>query len=276
MKLTRILKYKVYGDDVKELQRLLRSQGYFKGAIGGNFLSATKGALVDFQLGHLGPNGKPLTVDGEVWPGHGTEWALNNPSGQTQKSNLGSETGAKDIPSGITGSRRKLIEAALNDYHKGVREIPDGSNSGDGVEKYIHGVGPAPWCAYSVSEFVKDATGQYPMGVRMGHCVTMMNLAKKKGLFKNKADYSPVPGDIFLMVTNASKSQGHTGIVYRVSADGKTFNTIEGNCGNRLKMGTRQVSDPALRGFILLWGEQKDDFERGVLSANKVNSENTR
>jgi hypothetical protein len=276
MKLKRVLKYKCYGDDVKELQRILRAQGYFKGAIAGNFLSLTKGAVLDFQLQHLGPNGKPLVADGEIWPGHETEWALNNPSGPPQKSNIGKNEKSKDVPAGVVGNRRKLIEAALKDYHKGVKEIPDGSNSGDGVEKYIKDVGPNPWCAFAVSEFVKDATGAYPMGSRHGHCVTMMKVAKKKNLWKNKTNYAPAPGDIFLMVTNASKSQGHTGIVYRVSSDGKTFNTIEGNCGNRLKMGIRSVDDGALKGFIVLWGEQTEPFEKGILSASQVSQENTR
>lgn len=58
----RLLKYGARGDDVKELQRLLREIGLFGGAIGGNYLAITTAAVKAFQE-QVG-----LKVDGEYGP----------------------------------------------------------------------------------------------------------------------------------------------------------------------------------------------------------------
>lgn len=59
---TRILKYGMSGDDVRQLQRALRDLGFFGGSIGGNYLEITLAAVKAFQRKYK------LTVDGEFGP----------------------------------------------------------------------------------------------------------------------------------------------------------------------------------------------------------------
>ena len=130
----KVLKFGDKGPEVKRLQRILKKHGYFTGEPTGNFLKLTKDAVIRYQMTHLGPDGKFLQVDGIV--GRNTWWALNNPSGSKQKSNI-----PPLIPRRITSTRLKVLTIAAAEHQRGVREIPDGSNWGDGVKKYG---GPEP------------------------------------------------------------------------------------------------------------------------------------
>lgn len=261
-----VLKYGDVSEHVKTLQSILRSRGYFDGTSTGNFLTKTKAAVVQFQLHHVGSNGLYLKADGVVGPA--TWWALQS-SQEQQKSSLPKP----GVPSKLHPDRQKVLELCMAEYKKGVKEVPDGSNWGDGVSKYLEGVGANPWCAFLVSWIWKNALGKYPMGVREGHCLTLWNRAKEKGFAKLKADYSPVPGDIFLMLYRNDSGRltgmGHTGIVSSVSADGKSFNTFAGNESNRLKHGQRQVSQSTLVGFIRLL-PQEGDFTRKLYTTEQL------
>ena len=135
------LKYGDTGDDVKILQTILQSQGFFDGKTGGNFLSKTLRAVKYFQQTHIGRDGKFLDVDGIVGPN--TWWALENPSGEGQRNFIDAR-----IPKGLTSIRQDILGTALHEHAIGVREVPDGSNWGDGVTKYLTGIGPAPWCCF--------------------------------------------------------------------------------------------------------------------------------
>jgi hypothetical protein len=57
---------------------------------------------------------------------------------------------------------------------------------------------------------------------------------------------------------------GHIGFVLQVANDGNSYNTVEGNCGNRIKIGRRDMGDPLLRGFINIIGDHPE-FSRGSL-----------
>jgi hypothetical protein len=81
-----VLEFGETGDEVKLLQALLQSQGYFAGAVLGHFQEKTRQAVIYFQQTHLGPDGRELEVDGVV--GANTWWALYHPSGAAQKSNI--------------------------------------------------------------------------------------------------------------------------------------------------------------------------------------------
>ncbi len=66
-----------YGDrdePVKELQRLLQSQGFFKGAVKGNFLTLTREAVHYFQETHLGPDGHFSRSTESLGPRRGGHW----------------------------------------------------------------------------------------------------------------------------------------------------------------------------------------------------------
>lgn len=261
------LRYGDTGEDVKVLQSLLQAQGFFNGYVGGNFKTKTRAAVHYFQQTHIGKDGEFLKVDGIVGPN--TWWALYNPAGAAQRNNI-----KGDIISGLSDSREKLLVTAIGEHKKGVAEDPDGANWGDGVTKYLTGIGPAPWCNFYVSWCYHETFGEWPQGKRHGHCMTFWNEAKKLGNAKTKDKYKPVPGDIFIMLYKNSSGRytgsGHTGIV--LSRLGDTFNTVEGNAGNRVKVGKRYMSQSTLVGFINLFGNDSPNFEQKLFTAESVDS----
>ncbi len=253
------------GSEVKILQSILRSQGYFDGAVKGNFGPLTKKSVIYFQMTHLGPKGLPLDVDGEV--GSDTWWALQNPSGKSQSSGF-----RAFVPAGLSTDRTKLLEWAAAEHGRPVVECPDGSNWGGRVSYYLQtcNLGPAPWCGCYVSTGHKDALGIFPLGEPQPHVQTFMRRAMKAKIFHPKGVYSPIPGDIFIY--SFSGGAGHTGFVASVdsSTNAQRFNTNEGNCGNRVKFGVRSVEDKALVGFINIWGDNDRAFVPSIVSAVDV------
>ena len=274
-----ILKFGQDGDEVKLLQSLLQSQGYFTGAVLGHFQEKTRQAVIYFQQTHLGPNGQPLEVDGKV--GDNTWWALYHPSGAAQRSNIPSHPSG-----GLTPMRAKVMDVAAAEHQASVHEDPDGSNWGDGVIKYLQeGDSMAnPWCCFFWSWCVHHAIGDYPFGKAMGHVLTTWQKAKGQGWAKEKKSYSPVPGDAFVMLYQDKAGKlvgtGHIGFVLRVdkATNAKAFNTIEGNCGNRVKVGLRQIDQSTLVGFINQYPveEQPTDWQTGLITADQVADLGTR
>ena len=133
------------GDAVLLLQHVMKHHGFFeKGTPKGNFLSLTEEAVRYFQMTHLGPDGVNLEVDGQV--GNDTWWALIHPSGSKQV------TGIKGrAPKKVPADRRKLLAIAKKEHTAGTKEIPDGSNTGDGVTKIVPKNTTPPWCCYFTS-----------------------------------------------------------------------------------------------------------------------------
>jgi len=253
------------GPAVKELQRLLKSQGAFRGAVKGNFLKLTDAAVRYFQETHIGPDGQFLSVEGVVGPA--TWWALRNPSGRPQASNL-----AWDIPDGIGALRRGQLEIVLQERQAGVKEKPDGANWGGGVEKYRGSKG-APWCCYFWSWGTKQALGNYPLGTKLGRCMTAWTRAKKRGMAHVKGEYIPIPGDAFVMLyrddDDKLTGRGHIGFVLRVEVVDNVavaIDTVEGNAGNRVKVGHRLLSAKAIFGFINQYpaDAQPVEWQRGL------------
>jgi hypothetical protein len=179
-----------------------------------------------------------------------------------------------------------VLGIAAAEHQAGVQEIPDGSNWGDGVTKYLQegGAPPSPWCCFFWSWCVHQATGQHPLGEPMGHVLSTWRAATKKGWSREKGNYSPVPGDAFVMLytNDAGKltGTGHIGFVLRVdrAREATVFNTTEGNCGNRVKVGLRQICQSSLVGFINQYAqdEQPTDWETGLIAADDVGAEGTR
>lgn len=267
----RTLKLGDCGEDVRVLQSMLQSQGCFTGAIRGNFGPITHKAVCYFQMTHLGSDGRPLVVDGVVGPD--TWWALNHPSGSAQSSGLTSI-----VPAGLSSHRNRLLKWAADEHAKRVAEVPDGSNWGGRVSYYLQtcGLGPAPWCSCYVSTGYKDTFGTFPLGAPQPHVQTFMKRAQKAGLFHSKLDYSPIPGDIFIYAYDGGA--GHTGFVASVDSTTKAsrFNSNEGNCGNRVKFGLRNMREESLVGFICLAPDTDRDFEPRILTAADVTNAETR
>jgi hypothetical protein len=275
-----LLRFGDVGDEVKVLQSLLQSQGYFPAALGGHFQEKTKQAVVYFQQTHLGRDGKPLEVDGEV--GDDTWWALYHPSGIPQKSNI-----PAILPAKLTPMRAKVLKTAAAEHQAGVHEVPDGSNWGDGVSKYLEeGGSPADcWCCFFWSWCVHSALGEHPFGKPMGIVLTTWQQAKAKGWAMEKAGYAPVPGDAFVMLykddSGKLKGTGHIGFVLRVdkARNATAFNTVEGNCGNRVKVGRRQMDQSTLVGFINQYSSREKKptgWKTGLVATDDVGAEGTR
>jgi hypothetical protein len=274
-----LLRFGDVGDQVKVLQGLLQSQGYFAAALGGHFQEKTRQAVLYFQQTHLGRDGKPLEVDGEV--GDDTWWALYHPSGMPQKSNIPAV-----LPAGLTPMRGKVLKIAAAEHQAGVHEIPDGSNWGNGVIKYLEEAeSPASfWCCFFWSWCVHRALGEHPFGKPMGSVLTTWQRAKTKGWAMDKAGYAPVPGDAFVMLYKDDSGKltgtGHIGFVLRVdkARNATAFNTVEGNCGNRVKVGRRQMDQSTLVGFINQYSPEKKPrrWETGLVTADDVRAEGTR
>jgi len=276
MELTRILEYGISGDDVKYLQVVLKQQGYFNGACLGNFKNVTKQAVIWFQMTHIYKDGKQLEVDGRVGPQ--TWWALHNPSGSAQKNFIDPM-----IPEGILGQRFQVLEMGLKEHRDGVHEVPDGSNWGDGVTKYGGNPGWA-WCCLFVSWVYKQAIGVYPFGQKQSSTWSAWQYAQKKHRFYPRDhERGPIPGDMFLMQYKDRYGnythKGHIGFVLTVDMKKKKFNTVEGNSGNRVKVGLRGIYSNTMVGFISPYNTTDLDinplFKEGLLnSSGVVNTEN--
>lgn len=265
-----IIKYGDKGDEVRDVQRKLRRQGFFfDGDPQGNFGPLTLSGVVDFQFCHLGPDGDWLEADGIVGPN--TMWALDNPSGNGQRSWIDAT-----IPGGLTLSRKIQLETALKYWRLNVHEIPDGSNHGDGVDQFITGYGSVAWCMLFVSQCDIEANGYWTLGKREASTYRAWQEAKARNIYYDKREYEPIPGDWFLMQYRDKngnlKGTGHVGFVLRVSEDGLIFQTVEGNAGNRVKVGERKLSQSSLIGFVNIWGQAGDcAFERGLSPRFKSN-----
>ncbi len=280
----RTLQFGDKGEDVRTLQRILQEQGFFHWYIGGNFLKRTKQAVIYFQETHLGPNGEFLETDGIV--GDNTWWALENPSGEAQRSYIPGR-----IPDDLTPLRYRQLEIALTEHRNGVQEIPDGSNWSDEISKYGVYYNPQkqigqPWCCYFWSWCNKECFGYYSLtNVRYrGHCKTTWEKALEQGMAFYKEEYNPLPGDAFIMLYRENgrfKGTGHIGFVLRVevsNGQAVAINTVEGNAGNRVKVGKRNLSSTDIIGFINNFpaDEQPEDWEMGLVQAGLSDSDSTR
>lgn len=263
----RLLKYGDSGDAVKWLQSRLLEQGMFKGSVKGNFRSITQNAVRYFQSTHVDQWGNPLVVDGEV--GTDTLYALRNPSGEAQASDLPDDN---IIPSGLSADRRKFLQVVAKDYRSGnFIEDPDGSNWGPRLSQFLPG--HYPWCAFYQSYAYNRAFDKWPLGKNHGHVLTFWREAMEAGFAFKKDKHKPLPGDMGVMLYRNNSGNltgsGHIFAVTRVSANGQTINTIGGNEGNRLKHGIRDVGQATIEGWIGLYGDDRDKIwnsvEKGII-----------
>ncbi|UZE97648.1 CHAP domain-containing protein [Alkalimarinus alittae] len=253
--------------DVAKLQHLLSSHGYFSDQIPshGLFDDTTHANVELFQLQHIGPNGQALIVDGIV--GKSTWWALENPSGTAQRNHFSAVT-----PKGLTDKRLQILQVIQEEYAKPVFEVPDGSNRSPDIDNYWGNTGVIgqPWCCAFVSWVLEDVLGEYPINGK--HHLGVQNMWREARRLKLETNH-PKPGDIFIQIK--SEGKGHTGFIIGVSTDNTAIYTAEGNCGNRLKIGKRDIR--TIQHFIdCLQDQQPLDFERGNLTVEDVGVDTTR
>ncbi len=254
-------------DAVAYWRTILRSQGYTQVSPTGPYDEALEEVTRHFQMTRIDKQGRQLAVDGAVGPN--TWWAGINPSGDTQRNWL-----EGTVPAGLSQARKDILRSALADHAKGTREIPDGANYGDGVTRYLEGIGPAFWCCYAVSTWCKDGTGAWPFNKREGLVAGLWNTARQAGRTYGK-DKVPVPGDAFIILYRKANGKltglGHTGLVAAVGQDFTIWNGVEGNAGNRVKLSRRSSETAELAGFVDLVGdsaEVRNKFRRGLFNAS--------
>jgi hypothetical protein len=152
-----------------------------------------------------------------------------------------------------------------------VHEIPDGSNGGDGVEKYIVGYGNVPWCALFQSWVWKESHGDWPKGHREASVQEWWRKAVAGGYAKKiGSGYKPIPGDLLMYLFGGGT--GHVTAIVAVDADGYEVNTIGGNESNKVKLGYRNLNEEqSIAGFVNLHGDEGRDFPTGLLSDADTN-----
>ena len=268
-----VLRYASGGEPVKELQRILKAQGFFDGDIGGNFGQVTHKAVRAFQQTHIGPDRKPLNPDGVVGPA--TWWALANPSGPAQRQNIVAPASDHNLSTG----RLLALDQCRKLHAKGIQERPDGANTGGGVEvfhKWFQ-MSPAPWCAMVFNWIVYQALNRLPWGIKIAHVKTLYQACQKRGLAKAVGSgYRPRPGDGFVMVH--PDSTGHIGMIAAVSEDWQTLQVYEGNSGNRFALREREVGAGNHVGYINCWGDidQAPQFKQGLTARAEAATNQTR
>lgn len=177
------------------------------------------------------------------------------------------------IPHGLGPKRTAILQVAFRQI--GIVEQPLGSNRGKDVEKFMpnwaipadpHTPGPA-WCCFSAFWVANQALGKYPLGRHHGSCTKAFKEAKTFGMFvRNDGIQVPYPGDAFLV--GKGEEMHHIGITYRVAPGVGEINTLEGNCGQRFKLGRRSLTDGEIAGWIVFVpDEHPDGFERGLVEA---------
>jgi hypothetical protein len=147
-----------------------------------------------------------------------------------------------------------------------MREIPDGSNWGNGVSTMLQAVGqmsPAAWCAFVQSRIYEMGTGERLFGQRWGLVRALWNEAKRRGwAFEKGSGYVPRPGDLGVTLYRNARGQlngmGHLWMMIALgprAGKGRAYNHLGGNEGNRLKLGLRNTMDDSLFGWINPFGD---------------------
>ena len=118
----------------------------------------------------------------------------------------------------------------------------------------------APWCACAASAWALKAFDKilakeyFPLSA---NCGTIIERAKKMGIWRESDAYKPKPGDWILYDWDDSGkgdnhgSPDHVGIVEKV--DGKTIYVIEGNMGTKSIVGVREIyiDGRFIRGYVV-------------------------
>lgn len=267
----------VVADVITRLEKL----GHYSGALTDKYSAQVEKAVTYFQMVSLGKEGTPLNVDGKA--GDETLWALRHATGKAQKSNL-----VALMPKGVGGVREQVLLVALHEHTLGAKESPNGSNRGKHVDKYYPGFmqlkfrgkddGGTAWCAFffnwCVSQMMKRPWGGY-----FGSCYSLWRKSADRGLTYKSGEHVPRPGDAFLLfkpnpMDGGVPKSGHVGLVLRVNKAGTRINTVEGNCGNRVKVGVREIKDIAC--FIDYIDDGLDYSGEKLLSVASAAADDTR
>ena len=162
--------------------------------------------------------------------------------------NVRSNNGNNRRVSLTTNRAQNAVELAKSQI--GVRENGSSNDSID-VRKYKNGARNSnAWCGSFVSWCYgsgQNSNNSDTFGFDES-TQSIKNKAIRAGHYASvKSDYVPQVGDV--AVWSYSSSTGHVGIVSKVYADG-SFETIEGNCGNKVQSVRRTRNTENLNGFV--------------------------
>ena len=228
------------------LVRALRARGYCQTC---SPTPAAYGPAIVKEVKRFQAQHPPLIVDGVVGP---KTWAmLTRPADDDQRQRLGRGFGRLDAPADPripceVSAAGSLLKVALADYDAGRRETPMGSNICPWLEPRAQG---KPWCSFQVHAWIRSVLGKWIFGGRRGSTRMDLKMARMQRLIVS----DPRPGDVFLLCDAAGRPY-HTGLLLRVDlldvgldAQGRRskrpyFNTIEGNCANRVAVRERPIT----------------------------------
>lgn len=275
------LRQRAKGRNVVYLQRRLQRHGY-QVVADGAFGRLTLQAVEQFQAAH------GLKVDGVVGP---RTWDYLQVERRDRPNMVDEITDLRDRVERYFGPyesdmqphdalRFRVLQQAISDI--GLREQPDGSNSGLKLYHLLHdnegrtyweyvgvkeGTPAPPWCAIACSSWIRIAHGpnnpnvpweETPMGAWFGAVAQFENWTKKKEQVRwlDKADIFE-PGAVFVMSRDGSDSDpsqairaGHCGLVIEDLDNGYVI-TVEGNVTNAVVWRKRKKS--TLRGAVVWW-----------------------
>lgn len=249
-----ILKEGDSGPEVRHLKALLAAKGMHRSSDDPHFYKATGDAVRLFQTAHVGVDGRPLIESQQ--PGVVTEATWMALEGRIPQ-----RIGLRPMLNiaRMNSPRRELLAACQAFHQQGVKEVPKGSNWGDGVRELLewHGSGPVPWCNAAVNYALHKAGLPAPCwGKSMRVCATW-NKARAAGQAIRRSEvYMVCPGDLFVMLHepllangSAPDCNGHIGVIG--GTDGVDILTFEGNSDDRWAARRRKIS--SLVGIIRLW-----------------------
>ncbi len=233
-KLTRLLKRRSQGKDVKALQTALKARGFDIGELDGDFGSKTERGVRTFQL-QTG-----LTVDGLVGP---DTWAALGGDAETARPELGKLSRIADIAQAEAAKQLVWLtkdseaEKYLQPFREPMRKLGQ--------------IGSKPvffnWCASFVTWCCREA------GIRIpeqpdGFWATMAKVeawkywAQKAGFWHAKGTVVPQRGDIVVFEWfDEDVELDHIGVVRGYAEGSQMIQTSEGNRGNRSVNGDRNL-----------------------------------
>ena len=271
--MSRLLKYTeppMRGDDVTRVIAIVRAHGFYRGSAKLSYMKAVAGAVADFQMSRLGPDGTFLTVDGKVGPD--TRWAMANPTGKAQMSGIIIEPPVLAVADTDTVLARFRLMAEALKWHN-VKERPDGSNRGPKVDQLVPGwakppIGNGyPWCCFSQWQFYENVFGEWPLGddQHRGGVASAYRLAREKRRWitnRPGTDLVPTPGDlgvILYKVNGSFTGKGHIFLILSNSKNGSDVYTVGGNEANRVKLARRSRLQANFAGWIDLFGDSRTE-----------------
>lgn len=114
------------------------------------------------------------------------------------------------------------------------------------------GINPSttPWCAAFAMNILKDAGVMDLEGLdNRNYCPSIVSWAKKKGIFGQRGQYQPKPGDAIMFDWGSDGTSDHIGIVEKVEG-GKVI-TIEGNSSNSVKRNSYELGSSKIMGYVI-------------------------